>query len=626
MKRSLWCAAMALVIGSASASSLLLDDVVYDTLYQYPPGIILKDGAEYDYVVVGAGAAGAAAASRLALKGFSVVLIEAGGDPDALSKIPMAAMGLLGSPIDWQYKTISNNVSCLSFQGKQCRFARGKCLGGSTSINYMLYTRGNRLDYDEMNIPGWRWKDLKPYFLRYEGLQIAKNYPPSSRIYHNTSGILKIEYFDDPRNPWQFRLVTGMKDLNVPFNKDLNGKNQIGVSKVAGYVYKGERMSTARAYLSRDDVKKALNVAKNAFCTGVIIDDNNVARGVTVIQGLLNVTVLARKEVILSAGAVGTPQILMLSGIGPDYHLKSLGIKVRKNLTVGDDMSDHVLPLIIVKVDKGHSIPQKLSPLIGRAAQLGQFLVAGDGPLASNGITDIVTLMNSDCYDYKNRKLYNNSTKCEYADLQIIAAYVDRSLVTVAKPLFKHAIGLNDDVVEQISKANEDYALIILSPVVLKPYSRGNIRLASADPTEQPAIFANYLGDSRDVDQMLKHIIVLEHLVEAPTFKKQNASILHLNLPECPSYEKSRVKYWRCYARSMTYAVYHAVGTCALQRVVNEKLQVYGVKNLRVADLSVMKKLVRGNTEAVSVAIGERLVDLIVDDLNKKTKCCPRAK
>ncbi|XP_030030517.1 glucose dehydrogenase [FAD, quinone] [Manduca sexta] len=605
---------IAFLASAASVSGLFLG-VSRANLYTYPPGILLEDESEYDFIVVGAGAAGSAAAARLALAGHDVLLLEAGGDPDPISKIPSASMGLLGSPIDWQYKTLPNNKSCLSMRGRQCHFNRGKCLGGSTTINYMQYTRGSRCDYDNIGVPGWTWKDLKPYFLRYEGLQVLDKFPRSSIPYHNTSGLMKIEYFDDPQIPWRGRFIEGMMALNYPYNRDVNGRTQIGVSKIVGYVYEAERMSTARGYLARDDVKTKLKVAKHAYCTGVIIGKGNVAQGVTVVQNNVTYRIYARREVILSAGAVGTPQILQLSGIGPADHLRQMGIPVRVDLTVGNDMSDHVLPLMLILVDKNASIIGDLQEVAGAAISFGQYIISRTGRLASNGITDVLAFSNMDCYDEETRRLQTNGSCCELPSLQLICAYIDRKLLQLGKPFFQNAINFNDDVIDQISEVNGDYAIIVMSPIILQPHSRGNIRLASSDPQQPPAIFPNYLGDSRDVDAMLKAITVVEHLVETPPFKQNNASIFHIRLP-CPSIETDKAGYWRCYVRHMTYAVFHAAGTCALGRVLDGELRVRGVRRLRVADLSALPYVPRGNTEAVTIAIGERVVDFVLQDIS----------
>ncbi|KOB77147.1 Uncharacterized protein OBRU01_04522 [Operophtera brumata] len=476
-------------------------------------------------------------------------------------QIPAAAMTLLGSNLDWQYDTLPNNVSCLSSVGQQCRFSRGKCLGGSTSINYMLYTRGNRQDYDDYNIPGWTWQDLEPYFLRYEGLQILDQLPASSNHYHNSSGIMKIEFFDDPENPWQEIISQGFKTLGFQFNADVNGVSQIGVTRNTGYVYKGERMSTARAYLGKCKVKRKLRVAKNAYCTGVIFDDEKVAKGVTVVQGLITKRIYARKEVILSAGTVETPKILMLSGIGPAEHLQKMGIPVVADLNVGDNMSDHVLPLLFVLVDEEvRGILENILALLGLFGNAVEFLARRAGPLASNGLADLNVFVNTSCYNSTSKNL-ETGPSCELPTMQLIPAYIDRNLATLGKTLIQNSINLDDNVIEQIAEINSKYAVMVISPIVLKPFSRGYIRLASRNPLDRPAIFPNYLSDSRDADEMLRSIGIVEDLIETAVFKMHEAKLFHLKFPGCPSYEEGREEYWRCYINHMTYSVFHAVGT-----------------------------------------------------------------
>lgn len=477
----------------------------------------------------------------------------------------------------------------------------------------MLYTRGNRRDFDDIPVPGWIWDDLEPYFLRYEGLQDLDLLPKTSKSYHNTSGNMRIGYFDDSENPWHSRLIKSFKSLGFPDNPDFNAESQIGVSQVVGYVYEGERMSTARGYLSREDVKRTLTVAKNTLCTKVIIDKKNVARGVIVVQDSQRLKVYARREVILSAGAIGTPQILMLSGVGPADHLQSMGLRVKVNLPgVGANMTDHVLPLILALVDKGSGMG-----LMTRTEQLAQLLIERSGPLASNGITDVNAFANSHCYALDQRRLLNESSDgsdCEIPNLQIIHTFIDRNLLPMAKPLFQQAIGFDNNVIDQISRANENHAIIAISPILLYPHSIGNVRLANSNPLARPAIFPNYLDDERDVDNILLSIGIIEHLIETKSFRKRNVTLLHLNLPGCPKIDEDKRGYWRCYTRHMTFAVFHAAGTCALGRVLDERLRVRGMRRLRVADLSVLPRAPRGNTAAVTIAIGERVADFVLED------------
>ncbi|XP_061716605.1 ecdysone oxidase-like [Cydia pomonella] len=604
-----------------------LEELTNDSEQSYCTGgyyndTILQDNSTFDYIVVGAGGGGAPAAARLALAGAYVLLVDAGGDPSLFTKIPGMAVMLLGSENDWAYPTISNNVSCLSSQQQQCRFSRGKCLGGSTSINYMMYTRGNRRDYDDLGMKGWSWQDLKPYFLKYEGLQDLDKLPLTSIPYHNTNGTMKIEFFGNSGNSWHSRIAQGFQALNVPFNPDVNAESEIGVTQVIGYVYEGERMSTARGYLARGDVKRVLKVAKDTQCTGVIFDENNNAIGIEVMnkEGSENriLRLYARKEVILSAGTIGTAQILMLSGIGPAAHLNSLGIPVRADLPVGDNISDHVLPLIYIPVPRGHDAP-RINPFsaYSNSQDLIKWCKSRTGTLASNGVTDITVMFNSHCYDFDQRKLIHNSSDCELPSLQFIHSFIEYNQIPDNENPFQSTTGLNMDIIQQLSATNKNQAIIVATPVVLRPYSRGTIRLTSTDPLQHPAIFPNYLSDERDVEEMLRSITILEHLVETPEYVAHNASILRLRLPGCPEYLEDREGYWTCYIRHLTYSVFHAVGSARLGAVLDEQLRVRGVARLRVADLSVLPKLPRGNTAAAAIAIGERVADFVLNDAAK---------
>ncbi|XP_063622387.1 glucose dehydrogenase [FAD, quinone]-like [Cydia splendana] len=180
---------------TSSISILFIDDIdEAHSACRHICSCLLTDGDSFDYIVVGAGGAGAPAAARLALSGAGVLLVEAGGDPNLNTRIPGIYSTLLGLALDWQYPTVTNNISCLSYSDKQCRYGRGKCLGGSTSINFMMYVRGNHRDYDELGIEGCAWKDLKPYFLKYEGLQDLDKLPCTSVPYHNTSGTMKMDF------------------------------------------------------------------------------------------------------------------------------------------------------------------------------------------------------------------------------------------------------------------------------------------------------------------------------------------------------------------------------------------------------------------------------------------------
>ncbi|XP_026751618.2 ecdysone oxidase-like [Galleria mellonella] len=502
--------------------------------------------------------------------------------------------------MNYRYETISNNVSCLLSRNRACQTRRGKGLGGSTSINFMMYIRGNRRDFDELNITGWSWKHMEPYFLRYEGLQDLDLLPPSSKPYHNTTGTMKIGFFEDSKNPWHSRIIDGYEALNIPRNPDVNGVSQVGASRIIGYTYKNKRMSTARGYLGRDDVKRKLKVAKYTRCTGVIIDDDNVARGITVVHGSSNATLrlYASQEVILSAGALVTPQLLMLSGIGPANHLNEMGIPVRVDLPVGNYMKDQSMVSIFIKVALNSS-------------ESGMLV----SPSGSIGITDIATFVNTLCYDFVNRQLTRNSTECELPTTQFYHLYTGSGTPIVKGVIFRY-LGLGDSIVNQLTEVIKNYSLITMATVPLQPKSSGTIRLASVDPLQAPAIFPNYLSDDRDLDEMVRGIRIIEQLIETPVFKAAGASLVRLELKDCLSggQQQDSDEYWRCYARHLTATTYNTVGTSALGRVLDARLRVRGVARLRVADASALPRLPRGIVAAAVIAFGERLADFLLED------------
>ncbi|XP_069359426.1 ecdysone oxidase-like [Maniola hyperantus] len=575
-------------------------------------GDSVTDGEEFDYIVVGAGAAGSAVAARLALAGSRVLLLEAGGDPGFMSKMPGVVLGLTGSSLDWQYATRSNGKSCLCSAGGSCRFARGRCVGGSTSINFMMYTRGNTRDYD-YDLPGWTWEHIEPYFLKYEGLYDSHRLPASSARHHNTSGVVPVGFFGDSANPWHERIIEGLQSLDVPYNPDVNARSQIGVSKVLGYTVGGERVNIAKVYLEQKRVKKKLKLVKNTRCTGVIIDEHNVARGVTVFrEPNETMHLFAKHEVVLSAGAVVTPQLLMLSGVGPTDHLKEFGIPVKADLPVGEGMSDHILPVTYIEVDDEYKSSSQLSTLGAKAFQAVQWLATRRGPMASISVTDVTAFINTACYNLTQRRLLHDRPECELPTLQLIHAYMDKGLGSFTRSVAQHIFSQCDEVFEQVFSLNAERSLVVISPILLQPESRGWLRLASSDPLVPPAVTPNYLDDERDVEEMVRALKFVEHVVETPIYKKYNASIVRVRFPDCPAFPEEG--YWACYARHMTQSVHHAVGTAALGRVVDERLRVMGVRNLRVADASVLPHVPRGNTAAAIIAIGERLADFLLED------------
>lgn len=522
--------------------------------------------------------------------------------------------------MDWQYKTESNNVSCLASNGRQCGVSAGKVLGGSNTIGILAYVRGNRKDFDRLKISGWSYDDMFPYYLKYEGLQDIDKLPKESIKYHNTTGPFKMSFFPDPENDWHQRIIDGYSAINLPTNPDTNAKSQIGVTSTEGYTYKGERESVVDAYLS--ERKDTLHVTLHSTAIKILIDDNGTAEGVTLQIGVLKkkFNLFTNKDVILSAGYIGTPKLLLLSGIGPSEDLEDLGIETISDLPVGKELSDHALAPLIVKVDHGFGIdlPNPL-PLLPYGPSFLRWITAREGPLASNGVYDVVAFLNTECYDFDAHKLNNIDSKCEVPDFQYTHYYLDRNLIADAKPVVRKVYGLDDATFKQVSKANVNNALILMNPTLLDTKSRGSVSLRSTNPDDPPIIKPNYLSAEEDVTKMVTAINILEDILETKPFKDNKASFVYLKWNDCPSppegnENRASNEYWACFARHVTFAGLSGTGTASIGRVVDEKLRVYRTKNLRVVDSSVIPLTPSGNSGATVMAVAEKGADIILAD------------
>jgi choline dehydrogenase len=509
----------------------------------------------HDYVIVGAGSAGCVLASRLSEDpDVSVLLLEA-GPPDVNENIhvPLGYLKLARTEIDWDYDT-APEPHC---NGRRLGLPRGKVLGGSSSINAMIYIRGNRLDYDGWGVPGWGWDDLFPYFLR------AEDNERGASEWHGAGGPLAVS---DQRsgNRISPAFVEAGVEAGLPRNEDFNGAEQEGVGVYQLTQRGGMRASTAVAYLHPAMERPNLTVMPYMHVSRVLFEGT---RAVGVEASRLGEVqqLRAERETILCGGSFNSPQLLMLSGVGPAEHLAMREIEtVLDQPAVGANLSDHACAYEVFTTLEPESLLQALEP-----AALEQFMATQTGPFASN-------LAEAGGFARVGPDAEAPDVQFHVAPLQIVEE------------------GMGDP----------DAHGVWASACLLTPRSRGSVRLASKDPTAKPIVRDDFYSDEADMPRMVAGLRLLEEICGQPAMRPYCAQ--PYTTPAGDSDEDLRA-----HVAATTFPIYHPVGTCALGSVVDPELRVEGTEALRVVDASVMPVVPRGNTNAPTIAIAERAADLI---------------
>ncbi|GAB0089546.1 hypothetical protein DMENIID0001_041110 [Sergentomyia squamirostris] len=570
----------------------------------YGPRVLKRGFGEYDFVIVGAGSAGSVVAKRLSENpNWKILLLEAGADPPIESEIPALWGTLQMTKYDWSYYAEISEKASLSLP-KGSYWPTGKMLGGSSSHNYMFYIRGNRRDYDhweDLGNAGWSWKEVLEYFKKSEGNKNDEVADLYRGKFHNKDGPLTVEFIP-PSNLWKVMFFEAAKELGYKYLIDFNGNDHIGFGLVQKTVCNNRRMSTAKAFLVPAKNRPNLHVVKNAHVLNLEFDDKNKVTGVKVnLANKKNLVVEARKEVIMSAGSINTPQILMLSGIGPRYHLEELGIPLIKDAAVGRNLQDHIAIPLFLKVTNFNEPPLPEGAAI---TSIFNYLIQDAGSFTTDVLLDAIGFVNS----------RNNSP---FPDTQY--SHISFNKNDPAMRGLLNSLGYKKDIVDILEKVYRDFKPLLAYVIHLNPMSRGNIKLRNRDPECLPKIDANYLHEQEDVETFRRGIRTYLKMLETEAFKEKGVEVVKSIVPDCDKYKCETDEYWECYIRHLTSGAFHPVGTCKMgpdsdpDSVVDPRLKVRGVKGLRVVDASIMPKIISGNTNAPTIMIAEKVEGRTLD-------------
>jgi choline dehydrogenase-like flavoprotein len=527
----------------------------------------MADG--FDYVIVGGGTAGCVLAARLTENPDTrVCLLEAGGrDTHPLIHVPVGFAKMTTGPLTWGLTTAPQKHA----NNREIAYAQARVLGGGSSINAEVFTRGHPADYDrwvDEGAAGWGFADIRKYFLRSEGNSIL------SGEWHGTEGPLGVSNTPDPQ-PMTRAFIRSCQELGIPYNPDFNGPVQEGAGVYQTTTRNARRCSAAVGYLRPALKRPNLKVVTLAQVLNIVFTGTRATGVRYAVDGDL-ITAHAGSEVIVTSGAIGSPKLMMLSGVGPADHLRQHGIAVLHDLPgVGQNLTDHFGIDIVAELNGHHSLDKYNKPHWAAWAGI-QYALFKSGPITSNVV--------------EGGAFWHSMPNLPYPDLQ-----------------FHFLAGAGAEAgVPSVTKGSSG---ITLNSYTLRPKSRGSVTLRSADPSDKPVVDPNFLADPDDLRCSVEGVRISREMFSQPSLQKYIRAI------RFPDDQVRTQAQFEAYARQYGRTSYHPVGTCKMgvdaMAVVDPHLRVQGLDGIRICDSSVMPSLVGSNTNAPTVMIGERAADLI---------------
>lgn len=476
-------------------------------------------------------------------------------------------------------------------------------MGGCSVLNSMIQTRCNKKDYDlweKLGNPGWSYEKVLPYFKKSEDMTIPE-YAADTK-HHSTGGYLTIST-NTFRTPLARAFLEAGQELGYKIH-DHDGDEQIGFSYIQTTVRNGSRLSASKAFLHPIRNRRNLHVKKLSQVIKVIMDPSTKrATAVEFVRNNKRYVVRARKEIILSAGATNSPQILMLSGIGPKEHLQELGIPVIQDLKVGYNLQDHQAVGGVI-----FTVNQSVALKFERVLNLQNMITFGDyhrGPLAIPNAEAIAFL-----------ETRPNPKEKDFPDMELL--FVGGSYIS--NPFNKAAFGLSDELWQAVYEPLQSKDTWTVFPMIMRPKSRGRIKLRSADPFDKPLIYPNYFSAEEDLDTMVRGIRAALAVSKTKAMQRFGSEFHKIPIPGCRHHVFMSDEYWKCQAMHVTNTIYHLSGTCKMgpksdaTAVVDSTLKVHGIKGLRVADASIIPVIPTGHINAPTGMIGEKVSDMIKDE------------